>query len=90
MAAEKQSTKAAVAFRDGLVWKVVSGFEDPDAGERWLRHAAIDGFHALRDQKTGRPAQLEVVTLAEINMRKGLTPDLAGRRGNPSCRDRSG
>jgi hypothetical protein len=73
MAAEKQSPKAAVAFRDGLVWKVVSGFEDPEAGQRWLRHASIDNFHALRDEKTGRAAQLEVVSLAEINKRKGLT-----------------
>jgi hypothetical protein len=72
MAAEKQN-KAAVAFRDGLIWKVVTGFEDNEAGDRWLQFAGIDGFRALRDQKSGRPAQLEVVTLAEINKRKGLT-----------------
>jgi hypothetical protein len=71
--AEKSNNKAAVAFRDGLVWNVVQGFEDNAAGERWLRFASIDGFHALRDHKTGRAAQLEVVSLGEINKRKGLT-----------------
>jgi hypothetical protein len=71
--AEKSNTKAAVAFRDGLVWKVVSGFEDHEAGSRWLSFAGVDNFHALVDQKSGRPAQLEVVSLAEINKRKGLT-----------------
>jgi hypothetical protein len=68
-----EQNKAAVAYRDGLIYKVITGFEDADAGERWFRHASIDGFHALRDEKTGRPAQLEVVSLAEINKRKGLT-----------------
>jgi hypothetical protein len=71
--AEKSNNKAAVAFRDGLVWRVVSGFEDHEAGQRWLAHAGIDNFHALVDQKSGRPAQLEVVSFTEINKRKGLT-----------------
>jgi hypothetical protein len=54
--AESKNNKAAVAFRDGLVWKVVHGFEDHAAGVRWLGFVGIDNFHALVDQKSGRPA----------------------------------